>query len=196
MSIRAPAVKDRRQGLGERGSVMIEFGLLAPIVVTLLVGVIEIGMTTFVQNLLEASVREASRFGITGRTVDGVTREQAILDVIEDRTIGLVDMSKAQVEMLVYPNFGSIGASESYIDGNGNGAYDVGETFTDLNGNGTREADIGVTGPGAAGQVVLYRISYDWEILTPFATTFIGQDGKIRLSASVAVRNEPWGTTP
>jgi hypothetical protein len=39
---------------------------------------------------------------------------------------------------------------------------------------------------------VLYRIDYAWNLLTPLAAPFIGQNGKFTLSASIAVRNEPW----
>ena len=59
-------------------------------------------------------------------------------------------------------------------------------------GNGTWDSDIGVPGPGDAGDVVIYRIRYDWPLMTPFAGTFIGTDGIFPIRASVAVRNEPW----
>ncbi len=196
MSIRSPAQKTWRRRLGERGSVLIEFALVTPILVVLLMGILELGMAFFVMSLLEASVREASRYGITGRTEEGMSRADAILAIIEDRTIGLVDMTKIQVDTLVYPNFGAIGTGETYVDGNANGAYDDGETFTDSNSNGVRDADVGVPGVGGSGDIVLYRIRYNWELLTPFTAGFIGKDGKIPISASVAVRNEPWGTTP
>jgi len=179
----------------DRGSMLIEFGLAAPIITVLLVGVLEIGLALFTMTLMEAAVRDASRFGITGRTADGKTREQAILDIVAATTLGLVDMDNAQVDILVYPNFASIGA-ETYLDGNANGVYDVGETFTDKNGNGTWDGDIGNPSPGASGEVVLYRLRYDWPLFTPIIGSFIGNSDTIRLSASVAVRNEPWGTTP
>ena len=93
---------------------------------------------------------------------------------------------------LVYPSFSDVGAGEDYVDGNANGSYDAGETYTDSNGNGAWDSDIGVAGAGDTGDIVLYRISYDWPLLTPFASQFMGDSGAFTLQASIAVRNEPW----
>jgi len=107
----------------------------------------------------------------------------------------LVDLDNANVEVLVYPDFGSVGTGEDFVDGNGNGAYDAGETYTDGNGNGQWDADIGAAGAGNAGDVVVYRIQYNWPLLTPMGAAIIGDaNGTIPLRASVAVRNEPWDT--
>ncbi len=176
----------------ERGSQMIEFGLAAPVIFLMVAGTIEFGTISFVNILMEAGLRDASRFGITGQEPDEGDRLQRIVEIVGDRTIGLVDMDQADINILTYATFDDIGRSEEYVDGNGNGQYDVGETFTDENGNGTWDADVGTPGAGAAGQVVVYRIDYDWPIITPLAASVIGHDGVFKLKASVAVRNEPW----
>jgi hypothetical protein len=146
--------------------------------------------------LMESSLRDASRYGITGQLPDGAStmqeREQYIRRMIADRTLGLVDFDDAVVEILSYPTFDDIGQAEDFVDANGNGAYDAGETFKDCNGNGRRDEDRGTAGPGESGAVVLYRMRYDWRLLTPFAGPIIGTNGKFPLKASIAVRNEPW----
>ena len=93
---------------------------------------------------------------------------------------------------LVYPGFGQIGQGEDFVDGNGNGTYDAGETFTDANANGVWDPDIGVAGPGNAGEVVLYKLQYDWPLLTPLMGSLLSPEGTIPIVASIAVRNEPW----
>ncbi len=182
----------RNTGSDERGSFLIEFALVGPIMVTLLLGIIEIGMILFTTTLLEGSLRDASRFGITGRVISGENREGTIAAIVEDRTLGLVDMSKATLDILVYPDFGSIGTGESFVDGNGNGTYDTGETYDDANENGAWDEDIGVAGAGDAGDVVLYRIRYEWPFLIPFIGDILSSGTPFALSASIAVRNEPW----
>jgi Flp pilus assembly protein TadG len=175
-----------------RGSTALEFAFAAPILATVVVATMEFGTIMLTSTLMESSLREAARFGITGEQANGVTRLERIIEIIDERTLGLVDMSQAQTNILVYPSFSDIGRGEDYVDGNTNGAYDVGETFTDENGNGTWDSDVGVAGSGGSGDIVVYRISYAWPIMTPFAATFIGNTGSVSLDASITVRNEPW----
>jgi hypothetical protein len=157
-------------------------------------GVIEFGMMMFVTTLIEGGLREAARFGITGYHPPGETRESYILDTIQSNTIGLVDLENADVTYLVYPSFGDIGQPEPYTDVNDNDAYDDGEPYVDINGNGMWDQDMGEAGLGGPGEVVLYTVAVDWKLLTPIVGKLVADDGKIRMKASVAVRNEPWPT--
>ncbi|WP_218048612.1 TadE/TadG family type IV pilus assembly protein [Curvivirga aplysinae] len=177
----------------EKGVFSVEFALVLPFLLVLMFGTIEVGLVMFTQSLMEGALRDASRHGITGQEADADARLEAIIQIIEDKTIGLVDMDTAQIDILTYESFGQIGEGEAYIDGDGNGQYDLGETYTDENDNGIWDSDVGNAGPGDAGDVVLYRIRYDWPIIAGYAKNFLGNDdGKLPLSASVAVRNEPW----
>ena len=187
-----PRVKRGALAANQQGSSLIEFALAAPLVVLMIVGAIEFGMIMFVSTLMESALRDAARFGITGQVPDGATRLDQILAIVEQRTIGLVDMSDAKIEVRVYPTFGDVGRGESYIDGNGNGAYDPGETFTDENSNGAYDSDVGQDGAGDAGAIVAYRMEYAWPLRTPLAGALIGQDGKFVLRSAIAVRNEPY----
>ena len=179
-------IKDRA------GSVLIEFALGLPVLATVIIAAMEFGTIMMTSTLMESSLREAARFGITGQQIPGKTRLERIIEIIDQRTLGLVDMSQAQVDILIYPSFSDIGRGEDFIDGNANGAYDVGETFDDENGNGIWDADIGAAGSGESGDIVVYRLRYDWQLMTPFAGQFIGQGGAVGLNASITVRNEPW----
>ena len=166
----------------------------APVLFLLCAGTVEFGMIMFVNVLMESSLRDAARYGITGQVPDGFDRQAYIIQLIGERTLGLVDLDAADVEILSYPTFGDVGRGEDFVDGNGNGEYDAGETFTDENGNGLRDADVGTSGAGESGQVVVYRITYEWPVLTPLAGPLIGHDGTFTITASIAVRNEPWET--
>jgi len=181
-----------RLGADRRGATAVEFAFAAPIVILLLVGSIELGMVLFTSTLMEGALRDASRYGVTGQEPNEAARLQRISDIISENTLGLVDMSTVQIDVLVYPNFGDIGKSEDFVDGNSNGAYDTGETYTDSNGNGIWDADIGVPGAGGSGDIVLYRVRYDWPLLTTIFGSAIGGRDNLPLTASLAVRNEPW----
>jgi Flp pilus assembly protein TadG len=174
----------------EEGAAMIEFAFVAPIFIGLLCAIMEFSGIMFVQAVLEGSAREASRYGITGFTQDGVSREDQILAIVEDNTYGIIDMDQLQMETLVYENFGDIGQPEPFTDENGNGVWDAGEAYTDINGNGTWDPDMGAAGLGGPGAVVVYRMSYDWNIMIPLFRPFFGDT--ITLRSNIAVRNEPF----
>ena len=182
----------KRVAKADDGSTLLEFAFGAPILLTVVLAAMEFGVIMLTGTLMESSLRGAARFGITGEQPNGVTRLERIIEIIDARTLGLIDMSQAEVNILVYPSFSDIGRGESFIDGNTNGAYDLGETFTDENGNGVWDADIGTAGSGTSGDIVVYRLRYNWQTMTPFAGYFIGNDGIVGLNASIVVRNEPW----
>jgi Flp pilus assembly protein TadG len=178
----------RREGVAA-----VEFAFVAPILLLTIVGIMEVAMVLIVSSLIEGGLRDAARFGITGFVPQGMTREEQITSIIGDATIGLVKMSDIDIQTLIYPSFAQVGQPEPYTDTNGNGAYDAGEPYTDINGNGQWDADMGAAGVGGPGDIVLYKVKYDLPMMTPLLSTVLGGlDGKVQLSASIAVRNEPY----
>ncbi len=176
---------------GEKGAAAVEFALAGSLVVVTVIAIIEILIVLFVNILIEGGIREASRFGTTGSD-GGVGRAQQILNIVEQHTLGLVDMDSATVTTLVYDSFSSIGEAEDYIDdAPANGQYDSGESYTDDNGNGQWDEDKGIAGVGAAGDIVLYKVEYDLPFFTGILAPLVGQDF-LRLTAVVPVKNEPY----
>lgn len=179
----------RRLFGNRKGSAAIEFAILAPAAILAIAGIIEFSLATFVGGLLESALADASRFGVTGFAAPGQSREERVRDIVAERTFGLLDMSRIRVVSLIYPSFEDIGQPEPFTDANGNGRWDAGEAFQDINGNGTWDADMGLAGLGGPGDIVVYRLEYDWPLLTPlFAATL----GGLTLRSSMAVRNEPF----
>ncbi len=174
----------------DNGVIAVEFGLAIIPLMLVIVGAIEFMLFIFVGSSLEAAVQEASRYGSTGFVTEGIAREDTVREIIGKKTVGLVDMNKVEIETLVYENFDDIGQPEAYHDINLNGQYDGGEPFTDVNGNGQWDSDMGLAGLGGPGDVVVYRVTYPWAILTPIVQTVAGET--ITHQASIAVRNEPY----
>lgn len=60
-------VKSRRRAAsnGERGSVLVEFGLVVPIFVTLVIGAATLGLSYNANNSLNNAARESARYGAT-----------------------------------------------------------------------------------------------------------------------------------
>lgn len=173
------------------GQAIVEFALIAPALIGMLCGILEFSGILFAQTLLEGGAREASRYGITGAAGDETSRQDVILQIIDDNAFGVIDTDEIAVETLVYESFADIGQPEPFTDENGNGAYDPGESFDDINGNGQRDEDMGAAGLGGPDDIVVYRLSYDWQIMIPIFTPFFGD--AVTLDANIAVRNEPFG---
>jgi len=192
-----PEVDRRARGsctwlVERRGASALEFALLAPVLLLLLVGIVEYALVLFVQFSLDHAVGEAARFGITGRTLPGQDRMEAVRAVLRARLPALLEAEAVTIDTLVYPDFDSIGRPEPFVDRNGNGTHDAGEPFTDLNGNGRWDEDMGVPGAGGPDDVVLYRARTRWRLISPLGPLLAPPDGVLELESSVAVRNEPF----
>jgi Flp pilus assembly protein TadG len=178
------------------GASAVEFSLVAMPLILTLVGIFEVALILFVNVLLEGAIRDSARYGITGYTSGGIDRETMIRQIIEERTVGMVNMANVNIETLVYESFADIGKPEPFTDEVPlNGTYDPGETFVDVNGNGQWDADMGAAGAGGPGAVVVYKVKYDWPLLTGLLAPLLGQNGYVTLSVSTAVRNEPFPAT-
>jgi Flp pilus assembly protein TadG len=67
----------RRVG-DDGGKAIVEFAFVAPIFLGMTLSILEFSGIMFVQTLLEGGAREASRYGLTGQTPDGISRETMI----------------------------------------------------------------------------------------------------------------------
>ena len=176
----------------EEGVTALEFAIVAPVFLLLLAGIIEFGIVMTVYSVMEGATAVSSRLGKTGFTAVGVTRQQTILDAVTTRAGSLIDPTLLTVESKFYKQFDQINDPEPYTDQNGNGAYEPGEPFADINGNGQWDVDQGASGYGSAGDIVVYEVSYPWEISTPVISSLIGKNGILMITTHAVVKNEPY----
>ncbi|WP_417449330.1 TadE/TadG family type IV pilus assembly protein [Kordiimonas sp.] len=179
----------RRLMRDRAGASAVEAAIGLPLLLVLIIGTLEVANLFFLSAAIENAVLRASRFGITGGTEDGVTREDQVRAIIAEQTFGRVDMDAVEIETLVYEQFSDIGEAEPFTDENDSGAYDPGEPYSDVNGNGQWDDDMAVAGLGDAGDIVLYRVTYDAPSLSGFMDW---ATRNVNISATVAVRNEPY----
>lgn len=177
------------------GSAAIEFAFTAPLLIMTIVGIMEFSMIMFLNVALEGGLRDAARFGTTGWVPNGLSRKDVIIQKLQDASLGLIPIDDENVTALAYSNFSEIGQPEPYVDSSpANGQYDAGESFNDVNGNGQWDADMGTPGLGGACAVVVYRVETEWRLLLGLLADTIGDP--VKLTASTAVRNEPFGNSP
>jgi len=178
---------------GDDGKAIVEFALVGPVFIAMIAAIMEFSGIMFVQALLEGGAREASRYGLTGQIPEGVSREEQIEQIVADHSFGIIKPDHVLMATLVYQSFEDIGEPEPFTDENGNGVWDAGEPFTDINGNGQWDDDMGAAGLGGPGDIVVYRLTYDWPIIIPLFEPFFGET--VTLRANIAVRNEPFPGT-
>jgi len=182
-------VKDRR------GAAALEFTLAVLPYMALVLILLDAAMAMHVHATLEGAVRSAARAGITGYVgEDGRTREQRILDLLSQRTLGMIRPETARVETRVYARFADVREAEPFQDGvPGNGTWDPGETFVDYNGNGVWDDDPGMAGIGQSGDIVAYRVYFRTLLISPVLNRLLPDAPADRLfRATAVVRNEPW----
>lgn len=178
----------------ERGVTAIEFALIVPVLLLLVLGTIEISLVMFAQSVMESATFNASRLGKTGFVASGSTQQAGIVGMLNQRSGGMMDPAEITITSVAYAQYDEVGEAEGYDDANGNGQWDSGETFTDENGNGTWDEDRGTPGYGGAGDIVIYTVSYPWEIFTPVLREMVGEDGIVNITARAVVKNEPYDT--
>ncbi len=185
------------------GATAVELALIAPVLILFLIGVIELSVAMFINTVVEGSLKDASRLGLTGQIQKGSSNTQALVDMLNEASLGLLDLTTDDVSILVYENFAQVGQGEEYTDLDGNGewtpgpythsdgtVYPDGEPWIEVNGNGVYDEDFGVAGMGAQGDIVLYTVTYSWNFLSGQLIPIL--DGLIPMRASIVIRNEPF----
>jgi hypothetical protein len=174
----------------------VEFAITMPLIVVTMIGSMEIARVLFASALLEGALREASRYGITGQGASADERLDTIRRIVDFRSLGLVEITPEQLDSSSYPSFDAIGLPEPFIDTYPfDGVYVEGEPFTDINENGTWDLDQGRGGAGREGEVVVYRVQATLPAMSGYIARLLGGDEAFGLTASIAVRNEPWGNS-
>lgn len=172
------------------GAAAIELALVLPVCVALLIAAMEIAMALFAGIALEAGVREAARFGVTGRDTESA-RAALIRNIVDRHSFGLFAADDVVLETRVYDRFDDIGLPEPFTDSSpANGRYDEGEAFVDINDNGIWDPLLGRLGVGGASEIVVYTARVRWNWMTGLFTPLVG-DG-LDLRSSLVVRNEPF----
>jgi hypothetical protein len=83
-AIRNPEARARSQNQNRRGAVAVEFAIVAPILISIVFGMIELGRAFEMQNLLEVAAREGARFASMDRKGMLEPGESATDKLIED----------------------------------------------------------------------------------------------------------------
>ena len=167
----------RRFRKNRKGSAAVEFALIMPLFVTLLIAIIELGLIFFAGQFLEAAVQDTARLIMTGQAQmaagSGYTADQFKQKLCEHLTTP-IDCSNLSVDVQSFPQFSGINPGSP----------------TDANNNLKTKFLFSM---GDSTSTVVVRAFYPWQLLAArlFNIATLA-DGKYLLQASAAFRNEPY----
>ena len=177
-----------------RGAAALEFAFVAPVMIVLIFGLLQLGYVAFARSSLESATMAGARYAAAQSCL--AKRKSGMESLITQRMGNFHSFNDEPVRIEVKSygaEFGSVGNPEPYADTNKNKQHDAGESYDDVNGNGRWDQDMGREGSvGNAGDVVTLSTSYKLQALVPFiAERFNGGEPYYALQASTVVRNEP-----
>lgn len=170
----------------QRGTAVMEFGLMATVFMVLLFGLFDMGQMVYAQAVLNGAVERAAR----DSSLEG--GDTAVADAAITSSIQAVAPNAVvTTSRISYFDFADIGRPESWDDDDGSGVCDDDEQYTDENGNGQWDADVGTASNGSASDVVIYTVSVSYPPL--FGMPFLpgGSENKV-LSAKSIKKNQPF----
>ncbi len=161
------AGKSARKGFlrARDGITTIEFAVIVPTMLMLMMGVIEFAMIMFVNVAMEAATTTTARLGSTGYTAAGSSQSQQIIANIMSQTAGLLNPSQITITAYSYTDLNQIPATAPT----------------------TPSQDF-----GTAEKIVVYTVSYPWPVTTPIIKAIVGNTYTIK--TRTVVQNEPYGT--
>ncbi|MGD2132139.1 MAG: pilus assembly protein [Maricaulaceae bacterium] len=167
----------RRFGRNKEGATAIEFAIVATPFFLFLFATMEIAYMFFISVMIESAVLDSARKIRTGQMqFQGASSEEFWDDVCDGISIIAPCDGHLYLDVQVIDDFGSSRIPNPVEDGE----FDPSDLDTDY---------------GEAGDIVLVRAFYVWDVTFPAMGTGLANltDGKRLITATAAFRNEPFG---
>ncbi len=172
----------------ERGVTAVEFALVAPVLLLLLMGVYDLSYQLYVNSVLNGAIQHAGR----NSTIEGAAGATTAIDnSIKNVVKQVVPGANFTFSRKSYSSFTNVGRPEDFVDVNTNGTCDSGESYTDTNLNLTWDADRGKSGQGGARDAVLYEVTVVYDRPFPMAS-LAGFTNTVTLKTETVLRNQPY----
>lgn len=181
----------KRLSRDRNGAALMEFALIAPTLLILLMGAFDMAHRLYARAVLQGAVQKAAR---DASLEDGTlaARQTAIDTKVKDQARIIHSGATFSFDRRSYRTFARAAEpAESWTDTNRDGLCNVGEPFNDVNRNGTRETDVGVSGQGGAQDAVVYAVRMRYPSVTPVFGLF-GLNPNVDLTARAVLRNQPY----
>lgn len=173
----------------ERGITAVEFGIVAPVLFLLLMGMFDLGFQGYAQTMIKGEMQAAGRKSSLEPTL--ITTSELDEDV-RSAVKRIIPGATVTFERRNYATFGDVGRPEDFTDSNGDGTCNDDEPFDDVNGNGTWDQDRGRNGLGGARDAVLYTSTAVYPRVFPLHGFIEGMSDTVTISGTTVLRNQPY----
>lgn len=181
-------IRLRRLGRDRRGATLVEFALITPALLTLLMGMFELGYNYYMQSQLQGAVQKAAR----DATVEATNGDYSGADAKVTRAVRIiVPNASLTFSRRAYSSFSDVHRAEDFTDIDSNGTCNEGEPFEDANDNGIWDEDRGSAGGGGARDAVLYVVTVSYPRAFG-AAKLVGLSDTFTTQATTVLRNQPW----
>ena len=173
----------------DRGATLVEFAMVAPMLVLAILGLMDMGYNYYIQAQLQGTVQKAARDATLEHALTSTAEIDASVAAAVHR---LVPQASLQFARSSYSSFADVAQAEDFSDLNDNGRCDDGEPFEDANGNGDWDEDRGAAGMGGARDAVLYEVTVSYPRAFGIAG-LVGLPTIFTTHSTTVLRNQPWG---
>lgn len=170
------------------GVTVIEFAIVGPVLVLMIMGMFDLGHQLYVTSVMQGSLQQASR---SSTLETGASQTETIDAQLRSRLADISPGGTVDITRKNYQNFTDITLPEEWTDGNGDGMCNNGEPFEDVNDNGNWDPDRGRVGAGGARDAVLLTAVLTYERLFPMAG-LLGFDEQVTVEGRTVLRNQPY----
>ncbi len=170
-----------------RGAAMIEFAIVAPVLLLMIVGGLGIGHTLYVKSVLDGEMQKAAR-DTSLEDAAGDARREAIQDRVRAQVRKVINNATIDFELSSFHDYRNAeNRVEEYTDGNHDGKCNNGETYVDANNNGNWDVKGGSNSIGGSKDVVLLTAKVSYPTFLPYGQS----SGMMKVASSTLLRNQP-----
>ena len=168
----------RRYRKSQSGVTAIEFAMVAPPFLALMMAIFEVGIMLFSEYVIEHGVNQTARMIRTGEVQTQPMNASEFKTTVCGRLAGYLDCeTNLHIDVRAFADFDAIALPEPLTE--------EGELSSDVTS--------GKFEPGDPFEVVVVRVYYAWSLFTPGMTLMSNMsDGRRLLAAGAAFRNEPY----
>lgn len=180
-------------GRDQRGVSAVEFALVAPMFVSVLMATFDLGFGVYTKAVLQGAVEEAARKASLENT-----QWADIENKVKGQILAVIPSSDPSTDISftldprVYEDYDDLILPEQFTDTNSNGSREAGECYMDRNNNRQYDTNVGIAGRGGAQDVISIKASVTYKRVFPL-WAMTGQSQNQLIEAYTYLRNQPFG---
>lgn len=170
----------------KKGVTAIEFAIVLPILLLFICSIFEFGLMMHVSSIVQNATQEAARLTITGKSYEdlnptNLSRKDFLRAYLKKRIGSWVNSSdQLVIQAKVLGN----------ATGLNNNVYNQFSNEDDADKTNDKPVD---EGSGDGNNIVIYKITFNWDIIMPIMSHFIGENGRFPITAVAVIENEDFG---